>query len=67
MWTASPDEYVSGQIIQVIYFLIALLSRSCRGLGGPVGPLVWGLWSHTVRPQVGVFQNDTMNLFGGRA
>ena len=34
---------------------------------GPLGPLVWDLWPHTMVPQVGVSQNNTLNLFGARA
>ena len=47
--------------------LCVRLSSYCRGLGGPLGPLVWGLWPHTIGPQVGVSQNNTLNFFGGRA
>ena len=30
-----------------------------------MGPLVWGLWPHIVGSQVGVSQNNTLNLIGG--
>ena len=29
-----------------------------------MGPLVWGLRPHTLRPQIGVSHNNTLNLLG---